>query len=176
MARTLVGEHFAVHGLPHQIHSDNGLEFVNSLWKELFSEFKILHTTTPAYNPSSNIIERFHRTLGGILRCMGGEIVHEWDLSVKSAVLAYNTTVHSSTGVTPFYAMYGREAILPVDWVYPTPDEREQSVFLDRNFAEKVSGSICRYEAETKSSSSQEHAIVQTSDAAYQGRKFGVAF
>ena len=25
--------------------------------------------------------------------------------------------------------MYGREAILPVDWVYPTPDEREQTMF-----------------------------------------------
>ena len=47
VARTLVGEHFAVDGLTHQIHSDNGLEFVNSLRKELFSEFKISHTTTP---------------------------------------------------------------------------------------------------------------------------------
>ena len=117
LAGILVGEHFLVHGLPHQIHSDNGLEFVNFLWKELFSEFNILHTTTPAYNPSSNIIERFHRNLEDILRCMGEEIVHEWDLSVKSAILAYNTSVHSSTGVTLFYAMYGREAILPVDWV-----------------------------------------------------------
>ena len=60
---------------------------------------------------------------------MGGEIVHEWDLLVKSAVLGYNSNVHSSTGVTTFYAMYGREAILPVDWVYSTPDEREQTMF-----------------------------------------------
>ena len=105
MAKTFVGELFAVHGLPQQIHSDKGLEFGNSLWKELFSEFKILHTTTPSYNPSSNNTERFHRTLGGILRCMGGEIVHEWHLSTISRVLAYNMIVHSSTEGTPFYAM-----------------------------------------------------------------------
>ena len=71
VARSLVGEHFSVHGLPHQIHSDNGIAFFKSLWKELFSEFNILRTTTPAYNQSSNIIERFHRTLGAILSCMG---------------------------------------------------------------------------------------------------------
>ena len=76
---------------------------------------------------------------------MGGVIVHEWDLSVKSAVLAYNTTAHSSTGITLFYAMYGREAILYVDWVYPTPDEREKTMFswketLRRGFQEAYQG------------------------------------
>ena len=55
-----------------------------------------------------------------------GEIVHEWDSSVKSSVLAYNTTVHSRTGVTPFYGLLGIETILSVDWVYPTPNERQK--------------------------------------------------
>ena len=47
VARVLIGEHFSVFGLPNQIHSDNGREFVNMLWIELFSELKILHTKTP---------------------------------------------------------------------------------------------------------------------------------
>ena len=37
-----------------------------NLWRELFPEFKIQHTTTPPYNPSSNPVERFHRTLTGL--------------------------------------------------------------------------------------------------------------
>ena len=41
--------------------------------------------------------------------------------------------------------MYGREAILPVDWVYPTPDEREPTMFtwtetLGRRFEEAYQG------------------------------------
>ena len=42
-------------------------------------------------------------------------------LGVKAACLTYNTTVHSSTGQTPFFATFGREAIVPIHWVYPIP-------------------------------------------------------
>ena len=46
---------------------------------------------------------------------------NEWDLGLKVACLAYNTTVHSSTAQTPFFATFGREAIVPINWVYPIP-------------------------------------------------------
>ena len=51
VARVLIHEYFSVFGLPNQIHSDNGTEFVNKLWAELFSELKILHTRTPLITP-----------------------------------------------------------------------------------------------------------------------------
>ena len=121
VARVLIREHFSVFGLPNQIHSDNGTEFVNKLGIELFSKLKILHTKTPPYNPSSNIMERWHRTIVSILGTMGSEMQNEWDLGVKEACLAYKTTVHSSTGQTPFFATFGREAIVPIHWVYPIP-------------------------------------------------------
>ena len=60
--------------LPNQIHSDNGADFINKLWVELFSKLKILHTRTPPYNPSSNIMERWHRTIVSILQTMGSEM------------------------------------------------------------------------------------------------------
>ena len=47
VARVLICEHFSVFGFPNQIHSDNGKEFINRLWIELFSELKILHSKTP---------------------------------------------------------------------------------------------------------------------------------
>ena len=52
---------------------------------------------------------------------MGSEMQNEWDLGIKAACLAYNTTVHSSAGQTPFFATFGREAIVPIHWVYPIP-------------------------------------------------------
>ena len=94
---------------------------MNNLWRELFSEFKIQHTTTPPYNPSSNPVECFHRTLIAMLRTRGEGIQDKWDLWIDASVFAYNTTVSSSTGVMLQYTMFGREAMLPVNWVFPTP-------------------------------------------------------
>ena len=52
VAKVLMDQHFNVYGLPDQLHSDNGKQFVNNLWRELFSEFKIQHNTTPPYKIS----------------------------------------------------------------------------------------------------------------------------
>ena len=53
VAKMLMDQHFNVYGLPDQLHSDNGNEFVNNLWREFFSAFKIQYTTTLPYNLSS---------------------------------------------------------------------------------------------------------------------------
>lgn len=41
------------------------------------------------------MIERCYRTIVSILKTMGREMQEEWDLGVKAACLAYNTTVHT---------------------------------------------------------------------------------
>ena len=37
VAKVLMDQHFNVYGFPDQLHSDNGKEFLNNLWRELFS-------------------------------------------------------------------------------------------------------------------------------------------
>ena len=64
MAKVLMDQHFNVYGLPDQLHSDNGKEFVNYLWRELFSKFKIQCTTTPPYNPSVKLSQPCSRQEG----------------------------------------------------------------------------------------------------------------
>ena len=79
LAKVLMDKHLNVYGLPDQLHSHNGKEFVNHLWRELLSEFKIQHTTTPLYNPSSNPVQRFHRTIIAMLRTRGVGVQNNWD-------------------------------------------------------------------------------------------------
>ena len=50
----------------------------------------------------------------------------EWEEALPKVCIAYNTTIHGTTGYSPFYLMYGREPHLPIDIVYstqsPSPD------------------------------------------------------
>ena len=47
---------------------------------------------------------------------------------LRSAVFAYNTSVQESTGETPFYLLYGRDARLPSEWYTKrTRDDLEMS-------------------------------------------------
>ena len=41
-----------------------------------------------------------------------------WDECIDSALIAYRTTKHATTRVTPFLLVYGREAVLPIDEPY----------------------------------------------------------
>ena len=56
LAKVLMDHHLNVYRIPNQLHSDNGKEFVNNLWRE----FKIQHTTALLYNPSSNHVKCVH--------------------------------------------------------------------------------------------------------------------
>ena len=50
-------------GYPVTIHSNQGTEFENKIWHGLGDCLEIQKTNTLAYNPNSNLMARFHRTL-----------------------------------------------------------------------------------------------------------------
>ncbi len=60
------------------IQSDNGLEFVNKVVRELLKQFQIWHQTVNPYKSQANsIIERFNRILSEALSKL--EEVYDWD-------------------------------------------------------------------------------------------------
>ena len=65
-------------GCPLVIHSDNGKEFVGKLMEKLLARLEIAHTTTPFYNPQSNNVERFHRTLRAHYRMLTNRESMDW--------------------------------------------------------------------------------------------------
>ena len=101
---------------------------MNNLWWELFSEFKIQHTTTPLYNPSSNLVEPFPQTLTAMLLTKGPGVQYNWDVWLNASMFAYSTTMSSSTGVTMHYNMFGHKETLPVDGVFPTPFAEKRTI------------------------------------------------
>ena len=128
IARKLAYEHLPRYGLTKQVHSDQGLEFVNLIWAGVCKLLQINHTLTPPHNPSSNIMERAHRMLGTIWRSQTNQdILAHWDQLAQLSCFAYNSAVHSATGFAPYKVFFGRDPIIPLDLVFPLPDEEGSS-------------------------------------------------
>ena len=107
---------FYIVGLPSVITTDQGKEFKNALNKEMMEEFGIKHRLTTAYHPQANgLDERFNQTLVNSLSKYAQECRESWDENLQEVVYGYNTSVQASTKFTPFEAMFGRVAVLPVD-------------------------------------------------------------
>ena len=103
------------HGCPKVILSDRGTHFNNKLVEGLCKKFEIKHKLSSPYHPQTNgLVERFNRTLCESLAKVS-EQENEWDEHIESVLFAYRTTKHNTTKKTPFFMVYGREAILPIE-------------------------------------------------------------
>ena len=72
--------------------------------------------------------ERFNRTLLDMLSTTVGNHPASWEQNVRKGMcLAYNSSVHSSTGYSPFILMFWRQVKLPVDLMYGTGEVRSFS-------------------------------------------------
>ena len=97
-------------GPSRKILTDNSTEFKNQLWTEVYRRLQTEHKVTPIYSPQCNgRIEGFHRFLKS---CIAKQLENrvEWDDLVWKATAAYNFFPTESSGMAPFFLMFGREA------------------------------------------------------------------
>ena len=59
------------------------------------------------------------------------ETPQDWDLFYKELAFAYNTSVHSSTGVSPAHLYFGRKLNVPLDIVYGSINDEEDVHSID---------------------------------------------
>ena len=115
---------FARFGLPSQLHSDQGRNFESKLVKELAKLTGIRRTRTTPFHPRSDgQTERMNRTILAMLRSTAQDNPNDWPDRLSLVMSAYRMTPHSSTGVSPNYAMFGRETRLPATLIVMPPEE-----------------------------------------------------
>ena len=74
--------------------------------------------TTPCHPRSDGLVERFNRTLLAMLAMFVSQEHDNWDDLLPFMMLAYNTTVHTTTGFTPYRLVFGEECNLPGNLVH----------------------------------------------------------
>ncbi|PNF41072.1 hypothetical protein B7P43_G06245 [Cryptotermes secundus] len=114
VANAFVKNVILVYGIPSEIVTDQGSNFMSDVFKRICKLFKIEKTHTTAYHPESNgALERTHKTLTNYLRCFCDRKLNNWDEWLPFACFTYNTTPHSVTKYTPYEVLFGRIANIP---------------------------------------------------------------
>jgi hypothetical protein len=111
---------------PQEITFDRGTEFMAEFSQMVQKDYGIKPKPASVRNPQVNsILERIHQTLGNIIRTFE---VHEsyldendpWKGLLAAAMFALRATVHTTTKATPAQLVFGRDAIMNVqfqaDW------------------------------------------------------------
>jgi hypothetical protein len=87
-----------------------------SFAEELFQALQTNHLVTAAYHPQCNgLVERYNHTFAEMLSMYVNSYHNDWDGLIDFVTFAYNTSRQETTGYSPFYLLYGWEAVLPID-------------------------------------------------------------
>ena len=86
-------------------------------------------------------VERLNRTMINMLKTLPENQKKNWNNHLSSLTFAYNSTVHKSTGFSPFYLLFGRESRLPIDTIMPLEPKKTTRKAYDkfvRNWKESL--------------------------------------
>lgn len=98
-----------LHGFPHSIVFDRDPLFIRKFWKELFHLTGTQLRMSTAYHPQTDgQTEVLNRVLEQYLCSFVHDRPSQWLKFLPLAEWSYNTSMHSSTGISPFEATYGK--------------------------------------------------------------------
>lgn len=107
---------FARVGIPEEILSDQGPNFMSALLEEVYRLLQITRIRTSPYHPQTDgLVERFNGTLKGMLRKFVSRNQKDWDEYLPYLLFAYREVPQGSTGFSPFELLYGRRVRGPLD-------------------------------------------------------------
>ena len=130
-ATALLSGWFARFGLPKDITSDRGRQFVSQLWTHLLTRFGIHSAHTTAYHPQANgLVERFHRQLKASLKAK--LTTANWFSELPLVLLGIRTALKQDIGCSAAEMVYGQTLRLPGEFFSSQSDTTEPHSFLSR--------------------------------------------
>jgi transposase InsO family protein len=113
-------------GVPNSIITDNGTQFTRKKFLDFYEGHHIRVDWAAVAHPMTN--GQVERANGMILQGLKPRIYNNlnkfgkrWIKELPSVVWSLRTTPSRATGFSPFFLVYGAEAILPTDLEYGSP-------------------------------------------------------
>jgi transposase InsO family protein len=113
-------------GVPNSIITDNGTQFTGKKFLDFCEDHHIRVDWAAVAHPMTNV--QVECANGMILQGLKPRIYNDlnkfgrrWMKELPSAVWSLRTTPSRATGFSPFFLVYGAEAILPIDLEYGSP-------------------------------------------------------
>ncbi|CAM1304217.1 Uncharacterised protein r2_g1413 [Pycnogonum litorale] len=96
-------------GIPHEIVSDRGSQFVSDMMKEFMRLLSLKHIKTTPYHAMANgLVEKWNGTLKCMLKRTSCERPKDWDRYIPALLFAYREVPQESLKFSPFELLYGR--------------------------------------------------------------------
>ncbi|CAM4638891.1 unnamed protein product [Leuciscus chuanchicus] len=107
-ALTVVNHVFRLHGLPTDVVSDRGPQFVSKFWQEFCRLLGATVSLSSGFHPQSNgQTERANQDLERTLRCLVSKNPSSWGQQLSMVEYAHSSLPVSSTGLSPFECSLG---------------------------------------------------------------------
>jgi len=122
VAVTLFDEIISRMSVPSAILTDQGGQFTGEVVECLLKRLGITHLRMSAYRPQTDAkCERVHFSVHNIITKLIDDKHERWPDLLGTVALAYNATVHTSTGYSPQELFYSFAPPCPLDALVSTP-------------------------------------------------------
>ena len=114
IARLFVEHVVCRHGVPEQLLSDRGANFLSDLIRGVCDILGVKKINTSGYHPQTDgLVEKFNSTLVNMIaKCCQAR---DWDEHLPYLLFAYRSMVQESTRESPFFLLYGRDPRVPTE-------------------------------------------------------------
>ena len=163
---------FSRHGMPKGIVSDRDPRFTSHFWRALFDTMGTTLAMSTAYHPQTDgQTERMNRVMEEALRNFVEASQMDWDRCLPNLQFSYNTSVHTSTGETPFYLNYGKHPIVPAGLIRDALSQADRQVPATFKFVADLKASMTQATAQLEKSRGRQRGVA---DQRRQDQRYAV--
>ena len=111
----LYSEIFTHFGVPKEVVTDGGPQFVSHQFEALIPKYHIQHRIASPYHPQANgQVESINKVIEAILTKTVKILRRDWADRLLEALWAYRTTWRNTIGFSPYDLVYGKSVVFPM--------------------------------------------------------------